>query len=165
MKHPIGPTKNGHSVYVDLIHSQAAKHISAQPQLLMFIKEALLQHSPSKEQVTFQYDMGRSIGYDFTVEISEKDVVFYAQLIKSSVFTPFVKNGAPLNTNHLSVILHKTSDAEYELLNAWVGSMSPPLPGSPEQTDESKDYWSTHAIVYTNQPLQTRSLTKTNPYI
>ena len=164
MKHIIGTTKNDMSVYVDLIHSKAAKHISAQPQLLMFIKEAVRAQSPTKEHVAIELNMGRSVGYDFTVPTTDKDVVFFAQLIKSTIFTPFVKNGSPTTTTHLSIVLHKTSDSEYELIDAWIGDMSPALPGSPEESKDSKPYWSSHAIVYTNQPLQTRSITKVNPY-
>jgi hypothetical protein len=164
LKHIIGITKNDMSVYVDLIHSRAAKHISAQPQLLMFIKEAVRAQSPTKDHVSLELNMGRSVGYDFTVPTTEKDVIFYAQLIKSTVFTPFIKNGAPTATTHLSIVLSKTSETEYELLDAWIGDMSPGLPGSTEETKESTPYWSSHAVVYTNQALQTRSITKVNPY-
>ena len=164
MKHVIGNAANGTSVFVDLIHSKAAKHISAQPQLLVLAKEALKDYTLTKDSVEIEHDMGRSIGYDFTIETSEKDIVFYAQLIKATDFTPYVKNGAPASTTHLSVILKKASESEYELLNMWVGRMSPPLPGSESATAKSGPYWSTHAIIYTNQAIQTRSLTKVSPY-
>lgn len=164
MKHIIGNTKDGTSVYVDLIHSKAAKHISAQPQLLVLAKEALKSYALTKDSIELEHDMGRSIGYDFTIETTEKDIVFYAQLIKTTDFAPYVKNGAPASTTHLSVILKKASDSEYELLNMWVGRMSPPLPGSESATAKSIPFWSSHAIIYTNQAIQTRSLTKTSPY-
>lgn len=164
MKHPIGSTKNDYLVFVDLIHSQAAKKISAQPQLLMLIKEAIKSHSPSKNIVEIEHDMGRSVGYDFTIEISEKDTVFFAKLLKASTFTPFVKNGAPLNTSSLSIVLGKSETNEYMLMDAWIGSMSPALPGSDNETSDSKTYWTNHAVVYTNQAIQTSSLTKVSPY-
>jgi len=164
MKHVIGSTSNGSSVYVDLIRSKAAKQISAQPQLLVFAKEAFKGLALSKDSIEIEHDMGRTIGYDFTIETNDKDTVFYAQLIKATDFTPYVKNGTPASTTHLSVILKKASDDEYELLDMWVGKMSPPLPGSENATAKSALYWSSHAIIYTNQAIQTRSLTKTSPY-
>lgn len=164
MKHTIGLTKNGHSVYVDLIGSRAAKHISSQPQLLVLLKEALHQLSPTNEHASFECDMGRSIGYDLTVSFSEKDAVFYAQLMKSDVFTPFTKSVAPLRTQILSLAIQKTADNEYELVDAWTGTMVPPLPGSDDETDESLAYWSTHAVVFTDQAIQSRTITKTSPY-
>lgn len=165
MKHPIGLTKNGHSVYVDLIASKAAKQISSQPQLLMHVRQALLSCSPTEDLVEIEHNMGHSVGYDFTVATTEKDIVFYAQLLKSNIYIPFIKNGTPLSTPLVSFIIQKKGTNEYELLNTWIGAMSPGLPSSDNESNDSIAYWSSHAMVYSNQAIQTRSLLKSNPYI
>jgi hypothetical protein len=164
MKHTIGHARNGASVYVDLIHSQAASHISQQPRLLNLVIEALQKTNLSGQEVSIEYDAGRDIGYNFVVSTTEKDTVFYAQLVHDSIYTRFVKNGKPLPTQHLTLILSRDEDGDYSLLDTWIGRLSPPRPSSTDETTESKPYWSTHALVLDNQPIQSRTLTKVCPY-
>jgi hypothetical protein len=165
MKHSIGHTRNNVEVYVDLIHSDAAKHISQQPHLLGLVQEALRNVSLSDSEVSIEYDMGRPIGYNFVVSTTEKDTVFYAQLLRDNVYSRFVKNGKPLATQHLALVLHRQEDKSYELLDTWVGRLDPPRPGSTNETMKSKAYWETHAVVLDKQPLQSRTITKISPYV
>jgi hypothetical protein len=166
MKHPIGHTQNGMSVYVDLIYSQAATHLAQQPYLLGLVKEALRRLIVDGPKYSIEYDMGRTIGYDFVVKTSETDIVLYAQLIKDDTYTRFVKHGKPLSTQYLTIILHqdKQNEHEYELHDIWVGHMHPPRPGSANETAKSISYWSNHAFVLDSQSLQSRTITKTCPY-
>ena len=164
MKHPVGSTRNGATVYVNLIGSKAAAHISQQPRLLEYVKEALAKTSVRGAETTFECDMGRAIGYNFVVATSEKDSIFYAQLAREDTFTRFVKNGEPLSTQYLTVVLSRDGTNNYELLDTWIGRISPAQPGTEKETDESKSYWETHALVLENQPLQLRTVTKTCPY-
>lgn len=164
MKHPIGQTSNGIAVHVDLIRSQAAKHIAQQPHLLNLIAEALEQITLSGTDAKIEHDMGRVIGYNFVVKTTESDGVFYAQLLRDDTYTRFVKNGKPLPTQYLSMVLCRDEDGVYELNDAWIGRMSPPRPGTVDETAESKPYWSAHAIILGNESLQLRTITKVCPY-
>ncbi|HLZ15113.1 MAG TPA: hypothetical protein VKQ34_03920 [Candidatus Saccharimonadales bacterium] len=165
MKHPVGRTQNGKQVYVDLIYSDAAKHIAAQPHLLRLIAEVLPQTTLTGSSLSIECDMGRTIGYDFVVSTGETDSVFYAQLVHDNIFTRFIKNGEPLATPYLTLVLElDTKKDVYELRNAWIGRLCPPLPGSEQEIAESKAYWARHAFVLSNQPLQLRTVTKTCPY-
>ncbi len=164
MKHLIGQTRNGVAVRVDLIQSQAAKHISQQPHLLNLIAEALKQTTLRGADAEIEHDMGRAIGYNFVVKTTEADGVFYAQLLRDTTYTRFVKNGKPLSTQYLSMILRRNEDAEYELIDAWIGRLSPPRPGTADETAESKPYWSSHAIILGTESLQLRTVTKVCPY-
>jgi hypothetical protein len=163
MKHPVGKTKNGVPVYVDLIASKAAKHIAEQPYLLQLIKEVLKGVEAHDPDLKLEKDMGRAIGYDFVVNTTPKDIIFYAQLSRDEVYTRFVKNGQPHSTQYLSIELHR-HDNSYELQDAWIGRLSPPRPGSGAETTDSLDYWSVHAVVLDKQSLQLRTLTKVCPY-
>lgn len=165
MKHPIGETRNGITVFVDLIHSEAAKHIAQQPHLLNLAAEALQKTSVHGPRLNVEHDMGRDIGYSFIIPTTEGNTVFYAQLQRDEVYTRFIKNGKPLTTQHLSLLLRRnTEDKTYELHDVWVGRLSPPRPGSADETDESKTFWSTHALILDKQPLQLRTVTKVCPY-
>jgi hypothetical protein len=165
MKHPLGHSRNDIAVFVDLIQSEAAKHIAQQPHLLGLVREALQHASLRGPNVTIEHDMKRAIGYSFVVSTSDSDAVFYAQLVRDATYTRFVKNGEPLATQHLTLVLHRNEDdATYNLHDAWIGRLNPPRPGSTEETDESKTYWANHALILGNQPLQLRSVTKICPY-
>ncbi len=165
MKHPIGQTSNGITVYVDLIHSKAAKRIAMQPQLLTLVAEVVKQLKPKGAAIGIEHDMGRSIGYNFVLPTSESDTVFYAKLLKDDAFTRFIKNGKPLTTQYLTLFLQKNEDdATYELQDVWIGRLSPPRPGSTDETAESKPFWSTHAFILDSQPIQLQTVTKVCPY-
>jgi hypothetical protein len=164
MKHPIGHSRNGIAVHVDLIQSQAAKHISQQPHLLNLIAEALQQTSLSGPNPVVERDMGRPVGYNFVVKTSGTDTVFYAQVLRDDTYTRFIKNGKPNSTQYLSMLLHKNADNEYDLVDAWIGRLSPPRPGTSDENAESKPFWESHAIILGNESLQLRTVTKVCPY-
>ncbi|HEY8999222.1 MAG TPA: hypothetical protein VIM53_02795 [Candidatus Saccharimonadales bacterium] len=164
MKHPIGQTRNGTQVYVDLIGSQAARHIAQQPQLLTFAKELLEKTAVEGSEANIEYDMGRSVGYNFLVTTKDTDTILYARPVKDEVYTRFVKNGKPFSTRYVTVTLVQNADNDYELSDIWVGRLTPPRPGSINETAESRPYWLHHAFVLDSQPLQLRTVTKTCPY-
>src|SRR5688572_12334778 len=134
MKHPIGHTRNGVPVYVDLIGSQAAKRIAQQPQLLALAKEMLEKTTVQGKETSIERDMGRLIGYSFVVATTEKDTILYGRLLRDDLYTRFVKNGKPLSTHYLSVTLRKGGNNHYELCDIWIGRLNPPRPGSANET-------------------------------
>ncbi|HSX33496.1 MAG TPA: hypothetical protein VLF91_04120 [Candidatus Saccharimonadales bacterium] len=164
MKHHVGETRNGVQVYAQLIGSPAGQRIARQPQLLSLAKEMLATVSLYDYEISMEYDMERPIGYSYTIETADKDSVFYALLLKDDVYTRFVKNGKPLSTSYLTVTLSKTSDNNYELSDVWIGRLTPPRPGSKNETAESKPYWSNHALILDSQALQLQTVTKACPY-
>ncbi|HEX3568437.1 MAG TPA: hypothetical protein VHT70_02040 [Candidatus Saccharimonadales bacterium] len=164
MKHTIGQTRNGMQVQVDLIGSQAARHIAQQPRLLMLAKEVLEKIAAKGATVNVECDMGRPIGYSFLVATKDTDTILYARLLKDEIYTRFVKNGKPFSTPYLTVSLTQDKDNNYELSDIWIGRLTPPRPGSVNETTESRSYWLEHAFVLDNQPLQLRTVTKTCPY-
>lgn len=165
MNHFVGNTYNNIPVSVDLIASDAAKHIAQQPHLLSLATEALQHAVLAGANINLEHNMGRVIGYDYVVETSAANTVFYAQMVREDVYTRFVKNGDPLATRHLTMTLsYSQSDKLYNLSDIWIGHLRPPRPGSAQETANGTSYWRKHAFVFENQPLQARTLTKTCPY-
>jgi hypothetical protein len=164
MKHPIAHTRNGAAVYVDLVRSRAAIHIAQQPHMLGLVKE-LVEHMTARTvDIRMEKDMGRPIGYNAVVETSDADTILYAQLLHDDTYTRFIKNGKPDATQYLSVIMHRDDENNYELLDTWIGRLSPPRPDGENDTDSSKSYWANHAFVLDGQSVQTRTVTKVCPY-
>ena len=165
MSHPIGYTKNKHPVYVDLFKSPAARQIAREPHLLTLAAELLGHTNLHNALIRLEQDMGRDVGYDFVVKTSEIDTIFYVQLTNDTVYTRFIKNGKPLVTRSVSIVLRWDQDnRSYTIDDIWIGQQRPPRPGSPDETSESKVYWKDHAFIFENQSLQSRTLTKSCPY-
>ena len=164
MKHHVAKAKNGVTVYVNLIGSQASESIAQHPYLLGLVKELLQKTRLSGQRLYFDKDMGRPVGSGNVVETSDKDTILYAQALKSETYKRFVKNGKPLSTQHITVILARDDDGSYELIDTWVGPMRPPHPGTPDETKASRLYWDSHAFVLDREPIKLRTLTKTCPY-
>lgn len=164
MLHLVTHTKNNIAVYIDLIKSGAAKGISLQPHLLTLAEEVLRATALTRPLERLDYDMKRSIGYDFVVNTTAADTVFYGRCAKEDFYTRFIKNGKPLLTNYLSVELLRSPENYYIVQDLWIGRQMPAQPGKIEETAESREYWQDHAFVFENQRLQTHTLTKTCPY-
>ena len=164
MKHPVGITKNKLEVYIYLTGSLASKRISRQPHLLNLAQEMFSSVTLQGTKISMEYDMQRPIGYDYVIETLDNNVVFYGRIPKDEIYTRFVKSGKPIATNKLSVVLIQDSDKNYELYDLWIGSLRPPRPGSLDETPDSKLYWSNHALILGDMPIQPRTITKTSPY-
>lgn len=164
MKHPIVQAKNGATVYINLIGSQASASIAQHPYLLGLVKELLQQTTVKGLRMYFDHDMGRPVGSANVVETSDKDTILYAQALHGDQYKRFVKNGQPLSTQHISVVLQRDEDGGYELTDAWVGPLRPPNPGADAATEASRRYWDNHAFVLDREPIKLRTLTKTCPY-
>ena len=163
MKHLIGQSRNSINVYVDLIQSAAAKHISRKPHLLALVSEAVAHVSLKEDNATIEHDMKRPIGYSFVVATTDEDKVFYAKLLRDTVYTRFVKNAKPMSTSCLTLHL-KRAPHGYDLLDVLIGPATPPRPGSPDETAQSRPYWATHAVILDTQSLQSSTAVKDCPY-
>lgn len=165
MKHLVGHVRNGAAVYIDLVHSEAAKSISLQPYLLGLARELIRRSTLKGAASLLVRDMGRAVGYNFVVPTNDASKIFYAKTLRDDVFTRFVKEGKPLSTHFLTLSLQRhEADDDYELIGVWAGKVGPPRPGAADETDESKTFWASHAYVFDKQPLQSHTITKVCPY-
>ncbi len=163
-KYIIDESRSEYQVYVNLINSSAGQYLSRQPYVLNLIKEVLGTVKLTSAQVSIEHDMGRVIGNTDIVETSEKDTIFYAQQNKRKVFTRFAKNRYPSPSRHLTIIIQKDSEGNYEVHDTWIGPCSPPFPGDENETNKSKLYWQNHALVQDAQAVQSKTITKECPY-
>lgn len=164
MKHPITHTRDNTSVYVDLINSPSATTISEQPHILVYVREVLRKTSVTSKHLRLETDMGRTVGYDFIMDIGEDDPTFYGKLSKDGVHTKFIKKGEPKSTPFISIILRQDESGDYELHDTWIGRLYPSLPDSPDEMPESKAFWKTHARIFNHQTIRPRTITSVCPY-
>ena len=164
MRHVAGYTKNGRTVYVDLINSQAAPHIAAHPHLLGLAKDALIRITAKEDRIKFEYDTGNIIGYENIVKTPPEEKVLYARLVRDDLYSRFTKKGEPLQTSYISITIQREQEGDYVLTDAWIGRLKPPRPGSQNETPTSRTYWSCHAFLLDTQPLQRHTRTETCPY-
>jgi hypothetical protein len=163
-KFMIGESDGGHEIYINLISSPAGHYLSRRPYVINLIKEVLAPAKLKGPRIIIERDMGRPIGNTDIVATSDKDTIYYAQAVKTDVFSRFAKNRYPIPSSTLTIIVVLDEDGNYEVIDTWIGPSSPAFPGHPNATDDSKDYWQTHALVQDSQAIQSRSITKTWPY-
>ena len=157
-------TNDDYNIYINLISSSAGHYLSRRPYIITFIKELLSVNPLKGERVIIEQDMGRDIGTTDIVTTSDKDTIYYAQPLKSAIFSRFAKNRYPQVSSMLTVIVERDADGDYEVSDTWIGGSHPAFPGDKHETTESKSYWQAHALVQDAQPIQLKSLTKTCPY-
>lgn len=155
---------NDYDIYVNLISSSAGHYLSRRPHVIALIKELLSTHKLRGERIVIEQDMGREIGTTDVVSTSDKDTIYYAQPLKSDVYSRFAKNRYPQTSNILTVIVERDTDGNYEVRDTWIGGNRPAFPGDKHETATSKKYWQTHALVQDAQTIQSKSVTKACPY-
>jgi hypothetical protein len=163
-KFMLDETNDEYNVYVNSISSSAGHYLSRRPYVYALIRELLSTRKLWGGRIVIEQDMGRNIGTTDVVSTSDKDTIYYAQPLKSEVFSRFAKNRYPQVSTMLTVIVDRDADGNYEVTNAWIGSNHPAFPGDQFATADSKEYWKTHALVQDAQVIQSRSLTKMCPY-
>ena len=159
----VATTKNSHKVFVDLVKSHAATHLDDNNNLMSFVVELLNDSEIEGENVAFEKDMGRIIGKMDLVETDENDEIVYAKRVNRDIYTRFAKNREQVSTQYLTVILNKIDD-RYELWSTWVGRLVPTFPGDNHETPESKEFWSSHALLWGKQAVQQGSVTEIQPW-
>jgi hypothetical protein len=164
MKHFIAKTPGRAMLYVDLISSPAAASISQRPYLLGLLKEMARGAKIVGIRPAIVVDMGRTIGNCHIVKTTSSDSIIYARRLHTEVYSRFVKTSKVTPTQYLSARFKKDPAGNYELIDAWPGMPYPPLPGSEDETAESKPFWEEHAFVFNGDTIQVRTLTKVCPY-
>lgn len=151
-------------VYVNLISTSVGQYLSRRPQVIALIKELLVARELSGAHMIIEQDMGRNIGTTDVVVTSEHDNIYYAQPVKTEVFSRFAKNRNAQVSPMLTVIVEQDNTGDYMVSNAWIGAYFPPFPGDVHETTQSKTFWQNHAMVHNAQAIQLKTVTKECPY-
>jgi hypothetical protein len=88
----------------------------------------------------------------------------FAKPLNRPTFHRFVRRKQPDQTSYVTITVRSDDGGEYELLDTWFGRNMPAIPGSEQETEDSKDFWKTHAIILEGHPIQNKTLTLTCPY-
>lgn len=151
--------KSSNSVIVTYnpVHSHAATHIEDTPELKDLAIEAISGINLQGQEVASHFDMGRVVGGCDVVEIDETDTIIYAirKNRQGDGLVPFTKTRSKEPSSNVALHLVPRINGTHELSSAWIGTFDDdePFPQSPNATENSKDYWSTHAFVWGSQEI------------
>ncbi|MDP3645649.1 MAG: hypothetical protein Q8R25_01030 [bacterium] len=160
----IGKSKNGVVVYIERTRSHAASHFAETPQLESLVKEIIAGCEVVGESLRIEKNFGRVVGVTDLVEIHPGDTVIYAKRIDRDTYSPFVKNRSPQPTSYVTIKLQMEDDKKYNLHTAYMGRLTPPIPGAKNETLESIRFWNTHALVRSTQVVVPGSETEWCPW-
>ena len=117
--------------------------------------------------VTFEQKVGNCV----LVEANEEKDVLYAKRVGRDIYSRFIKNRAPCETNKCTFFLKKSNerDFEYYLVTMFCGMPTYKEPqdkniSSLPELKESLKFWSTHALIYDESIIDINSITKICPY-
>jgi hypothetical protein len=161
---PLGKTKNGIEVSVDMVSSHATTHFAHHPKLLEAVKKIIPTLEVVEEIMRVEIDTGEVVGATDLVETGEEDEIFYAIRPLRSTYSRFVKNKKPSPTTWVTLDLRKVNDREYCLYTAFAGRLTPSFPGGNYLPEQSKKFWSTHALVWGTQEIKPGTETEKCPW-
>ena len=160
----VGTLQNGARVYDREDSHWKTGHKNLSHELL---KEALsrITLSPDDENnrdiITKEIDMGRVVGKNSCITVNPTDNTFMAKRIGRRCLSHVVINKEFEDSTKVIVLLGKNGN-DYTLITAYIGCLAPMEPGDPrlletndtELIEESKKFWSSHALVYNKDVLE-----------
>lgn len=147
-------TGAGHLVYVNPTHM--AQHVDVLP----FLEEALSQVFPPENQIFYkvEIDLGRIIGVQQRVTVTEDDHFIFAQRTQRGGLTRFVVNRDPIPTQSVTIVMARDRKQKhiYRVLTAYVGSVSEREPTDPSiktkaEMDVALNFWKDQALIWGSQ--------------
>lgn len=157
-------TADGYSVYYEPSNSHAATHFADSPKL----KETVIKHLPNinleGKKTRVEIDTGEIVGLDGCVETSDRDEIVYALRPHRDRYSRFVKNRAAEPTSWIVVSVEKEDDDTATLYTAFVGRLTPSFPGGDFLSEQSKEYWSKHALAWGSQEVLPETVTSICPW-
>ena len=104
--------------------------------------------------IVHEHDFGRIVGKSSCVTTSGSDKVVYARRPKRADMTRFVKN-RQVEPSDKAVVILKRDDYEqyYIVITAFVGGMAAKEPWDFRATDEDREFWENHALVWGSEEI------------
>lgn len=149
MKEYVATTANGFKVYriVNDVHMLAHKDADENKQLLAEAVEKVVYTNPFWMETL---DMGRIIGKDGCVEVTEEDDTCWACRPGRKLPSHLVFNKQPVETPYFTVGMCTDNDGLVTIFTAFAGKKAPKEPLDPtlkeEERAESEAFWATHAL-------------------
>ncbi|MFZ4462472.1 MAG: hypothetical protein ACOYN5_01395 [Bacteroidales bacterium] len=112
------------------------------------------------EEIIFDYPIGNAN----CVEVSNRDTIFYAKRKGGSAnYLKYVKYRLPQLSDTVTVIIKKKQHY-YEIVDAYFGEKTEPMPLDKKATPQSVGFWDKHALVYNPEEVATFSETMICPW-
>jgi hypothetical protein len=163
MKHLCYSRNHAQIIYAQT-DSHVATHFADTPELKPAVIEALSSIDVKGDSMFFEYEMGRVVGTTDLVETTADDKIVFAKRTNRDVYTRFTKSQEPRDCSTITIALKRQNDYQYLLWSAWIGYKGPAFPGDTNETPDSKDYWSRHALVWGRQDIQPGTETTESPW-
>lgn len=146
-KNKIGTTKNGFDVYVIVNNEHMEAHADVTNKL---IAEAISKVTYKPPFWMNSVDMGRIVGKDSCVEITDEDDTCWTLRPGRKVESHLVYNKKPVDTNLLTVGMCNDDDGLVTVFTSHFGVKAPKEPTDAHLKDsereESEEFWHTHAL-------------------
>jgi len=152
LKNYLAKTKNGFEVYVDMESSHASTHFAHHPKLFEAVKKAVSSIEANEEIIRAEMDMGEEIGTTDLIQTSDQDEIVYAKRPLREQYSRFVKNKSSRPTSWITIDLRKDGNI-YNLYTSFVGRLTPSFPGGNFLSEQSREFWSNHALVWGSQEI------------
>ena len=99
-------------------------------------------------------DMGRTVGETICVATQVDDEIVYAQRPGRHGLSRFVTNRTPEPCSAVTVVLKRDRFEDYYvLITAFVGHKAEPEPWDRNATPRSRQFWTTHALVWGSEDV------------
>lgn len=157
----LATTKNGIDVYLDRDNSHASTHMKDRPELHDYAVN-IISSLELTQPIRQEFNMGFVVGKSDLVKTTENSDIFYAKRKNRTTYIPFVR-GVERDDTQIITIDIREKDGIYYLYTIYVGENTPSLPGSDGEEPNSKEFWNSHALVYSKQELQEETVTKSKP--
>lgn len=160
---PLSTMPSGRKVYFDP-NGRAATHLADTPRLYTLVADLLSRQDFQDPVVFIDHDAGVNIGTTDLVDTTETDEIVYAKRLNRTNYTRFAKHRSPIPTTYFTIALKQDERGDYELASAWIGRTCPNFPDEPNATQDSKPFWSNHALVWGTQSIQPGTETTICPW-
>lgn len=152
MKEFFAKGKNGVDVYLDAETSHALTHFAHSPTLREFAQKLVSETEAGGDVIRLDKDTGETVGMSDLVETEEGDEIVYGLRPLRQTYSRFVKNKTPSPTSWITVDIRRKG-GEYFLHTAFIGRLTPSFPGGEYLPEESREFWSKHALAWGSQEI------------
>ena len=149
----LGITKNNCEVYIDSENSHAATHFTDSPKLFNAVVKTIPKISLVGGESRIDFDTEEIVGTSDLVETDSNDEIIFALRLNRDRYSRFVKNKDATPTTYITLAFELIEEKKYKLYTAFIGRLTPSFPGGDYLPEQSKDFWSNHALAWGNQEV------------
>lgn len=137
----------------ELVVDRKDSHVASHESVMPLLADTLSQiSSEGREAFCDEVKFGHTVGETICVHTQPGDNIVFAQRPNRLGLTRFVKDRTAEPTSKVTACFKRTSGGGYLLMTAFVGGRAPAEPWDTKFADTtSREFWSTHALVWGNE--------------